>query len=122
MIHFESALDHLLERNKLAFAQLLKTSIPDGKMYFEYVVHPNVVFVTVIAHVAIRDFMDDDGTGVGPWKVCCSMFKEKNAAGEEMLVYDFEGTDPQADSSINWFLSPNTWKMYVRLLPLPKSR
>lgn len=35
---FETALDHLLERNKLAFAQLLKTSIPDGKMYFEYVV------------------------------------------------------------------------------------
>lgn len=60
--------------------------------------------------------MDDDGTGVGPWKVCCSMFKEKNADGEDMLVYDFEGTDPQSDSSINWFLSPNTWKMYALLL------
>lgn len=58
--------------------------------------------------------MDDDGTGVGPWKVCCTMFKEKNKDGDDMLVYDFDGTDPQSDSSINWFLSPNTWKMYVR--------
>lgn len=35
---FETALDHLLERNKLAFAKLLETSIPNDKMYFECVI------------------------------------------------------------------------------------
>lgn len=112
---FETALDHLLERNKFAFAKLLKTSIPNDKMYFECVILFDLNLWVSHGSLAIRDFMDDDGTGVGPWKVCCTMFKEKNAAGEDMLVYDFEGTDPQADSSINWFLSPNTWKMSVCL-------
>lgn len=31
---FQTAVDELLERNKQAFARLLKTSIPDGKMHF----------------------------------------------------------------------------------------
>ncbi|KAJ7695422.1 Hydantoinase/oxoprolinase-domain-containing protein [Mycena rosella] len=90
---FETALDDLLERNKIAFAQLLKTSIPAGRMTF-------------------TDWMDDDGTGMGPWKVSCTMFKEPLEDGSgERLVYDFDGTDPQADSSINWLVSPTTWKM-----------
>jgi hypothetical protein len=33
---FERALDDLLDRNKIAFAQLLKTSIPAGRMTFRY--------------------------------------------------------------------------------------
>ncbi|KAJ7637185.1 Hydantoinase/oxoprolinase-domain-containing protein [Roridomyces roridus] len=90
---FETALDDLLDRNKIAFAQLLKTNIPGGKMTF-------------------TDWMDDDGTGMGPWKVSCTMFKEPLEDGSgERLVYDFDGTDPQADSSINWLVSPTTWKM-----------
>jgi 5-oxoprolinase (ATP-hydrolysing) len=37
--------------------------------------------------------MDDDGTGLGPWKVSCTMFKEPLEDGSgERLVYDFEGT------------------------------
>ncbi|KAJ7487787.1 Hydantoinase/oxoprolinase-domain-containing protein [Mycena latifolia] len=90
---FETALDDLLDRNKIAFAQLLKTSIPAGRMTF-------------------TDWMDDDGTGMGPWKVSCTMFKEPLEDGSgERLVYDFDGTDPQAESSVNWLLSPTTWKM-----------
>ncbi|KAJ6631083.1 Hydantoinase/oxoprolinase-domain-containing protein [Mycena sp. CBHHK59/15] len=90
---FETALDDLLDRNKIAFARLLKTSIPGGRMTF-------------------TDWMDDDGTGMGPWKVCCTMFKEPLEDGSgERLVYDFEGTDPQAESSVNWLVSPTTWKM-----------
>ncbi|KAJ7432905.1 Hydantoinase/oxoprolinase-domain-containing protein [Mycena galericulata] len=90
---FETALDDLLNRNKIAFAQLLKTSIPGGKMTF-------------------TDWMDDDGTGMGPWKVSCTMFKEPLEDGSgERLVYDFDGTDPQAESSVNWLVSPTTWKM-----------
>jgi 5-oxoprolinase (ATP-hydrolysing) len=42
---FETALDDLLDRNKIAFAQLLKTNIPAGRMTF-------------------TDYMDDDGTGL----------------------------------------------------------
>ncbi|CAK5272605.1 unnamed protein product [Mycena citricolor] len=94
---FAYALDSLLARNRAAFAVLLKTKIPaDVKMSFE-------------------DWMDDDGTGWGPWKVRCAMFKEvfvgENGVEEERLVYDFDGTDPQAESSVNWLLSPTTWKM-----------
>ncbi|KAJ7274998.1 Hydantoinase/oxoprolinase-domain-containing protein [Mycena rebaudengoi] len=92
---FETALDSLLDRNKIAFAQLLKTNIPASKMTF-------------------TDWMDDDGTGLGPWKVSCTMFKEPLEDGSgERLVYDFEGTDPQAESSVNWLLSPTTWKITV---------
>lgn len=90
---FETALDDLLDRNKIAFAQLLRTSIPAGKMTF-------------------TDWMDDDGTGMGPWKVSCTMFKEPLEDGSgERLIYDFDGTDPQAESSVNWLVSPTTWKM-----------
>jgi 5-oxoprolinase (ATP-hydrolysing) len=32
---YSTACDELLERNKTAFAMLLKRNIPDGKMYFE---------------------------------------------------------------------------------------
>ncbi|KAJ7770468.1 Hydantoinase/oxoprolinase-domain-containing protein [Mycena metata] len=90
---FETALDDLLNRNKIAFAQLLKTNIPAKRMTF-------------------TDWMDDDGTGMGPWKVSCTMFKEPLEDGTgERLVYDFDGTDPQAESSVNWLVSPTTWKM-----------
>jgi hypothetical protein len=36
---FETALDDLLDRKKIAFAQLLKTSIPGGCMTFTYVAY-----------------------------------------------------------------------------------
>ncbi|KAF7323952.1 hypothetical protein MKEN_00616700 [Mycena kentingensis (nom. inval.)] len=106
---FETALDDLLDRNKIAFAELLRTRIPAAKMTFS-------------------DWMDDDGTGMarpivpagfvgltrsqGPWKVSCTMSKEPLEDGSgERLVYDFDGTDPQAESGVNWLLSPTTWKM-----------
>ncbi|KAJ7243203.1 Hydantoinase/oxoprolinase-domain-containing protein, partial [Mycena haematopus] len=90
---FETALNDLLDRNRIAFAQLLKTNIPARRMTFS-------------------DWMDDDGTGMGPWKVSCTMFKEPLEDGSgERLVYDFDGTDPQADSGVNWLVSPTTWKM-----------
>jgi len=38
------------------------------------------------------DYIDDDGTGIGPWRVSCTMFKEKDENGVEKLVYDFDGT------------------------------
>ncbi|KAF7349308.1 hypothetical protein MSAN_01720300 [Mycena sanguinolenta] len=86
---FETALNDLLDRNKIAFAQLLKTSIPARRMTFS-------------------DWMDDDGTGMGPWKVSCTMFKEplEDGSGERLRLD--ASTDPQAESSVNWL---TTWKM-----------
>ncbi|KAJ7237290.1 Hydantoinase/oxoprolinase-domain-containing protein [Mycena haematopus] len=88
---FETALNDLLDRNRIAFAQLLKTNIPARRMTFS-------------------DWMDDDGTGMGPWKVSCTMFKEPLEDGSgERLVYDFDGTDPQADSGVNWLMRSSAY-------------
>ncbi|KAH8822947.1 Hydantoinase/oxoprolinase-domain-containing protein [Flagelloscypha sp. PMI_526] len=90
---YEDALDELLRRNKLAVGTLIK-QIPDKKIQFE-------------------DYIDDDGHGYGPWKVACSMVKEINELNEETLVFDFDGTDPQSDFSINFALSQEMLRMFV---------
>jgi 5-oxoprolinase (ATP-hydrolysing) len=82
----------LLRRNKLAVGTLIK-QIPDKKIQFE-------------------DYIDDDGHGYGPWKVACSMVKEINELNEETLVFDFDGTDPQSDFSINFALSQGNSQLF----------
>lgn len=47
---YEKALDQLLDRNKSAIKELIHSTIPDEPIYFE-------------------DYIDDDGHGVGPWKI-----------------------------------------------------
>ncbi len=47
---YEAALDQLLARNKSAVGKLIHTTIPNEPIYFE-------------------DYIDDDGFGLGPWKV-----------------------------------------------------
>lgn len=44
---FETALDDLLDRNKIAFAQLLKTNIPGGKMTFTCVVDRVIIVAPI---------------------------------------------------------------------------
>ncbi|KAJ7903671.1 5-oxoprolinase [Mycena olivaceomarginata] len=73
----------LLNRNRKAVGTLIKEVIPDQPVYFE-------------------DWIDDDGRGLGPWKVACTMSKK-----DGILKMDFTGTDPQSPSSINYFLSHN---------------
>ena len=41
------------------------------------------------------------------------MYKEDDEHGVTKLHFDFSGTDPQADTSINFLLSPTMWKMFV---------
>jgi 5-oxoprolinase (ATP-hydrolysing) len=41
------------------------------------------------------------------------MWKEPNDQGEEVVVLDFDGTDPQSDRSINFALSHEMLKMFV---------
>ncbi|KAI4289321.1 MAG: hypothetical protein L6R35_001421, partial [Caloplaca aegaea] len=75
-----AAIDELLQRNRRAIASII-SSMPEEPASFE-------------------DWIDDDGQGVGPWKIACTMTK----TGEK-LHFDFSKTDPQSPSSINFYLS-----------------
>lgn len=47
---YEKALDILLSRNKLAIGKIIHTTLSAEKVHFE-------------------DYIDDDGFGVGPWRI-----------------------------------------------------
>jgi len=83
-----SAVDELLERNKRAMAKLIETSISTDKVSFE-------------------DYICDDGRGFGPYKLRATMWRE----GEKVIL-DWEGTSPQSESSINFYLNENMLKMF----------
>ncbi|SNS14678.1 MULTISPECIES: hydantoinase B/oxoprolinase family protein [unclassified Azospirillum] len=83
-----SAVDELLERNKRAMAKLIETSISTEKVSFE-------------------DYICDDGRGFGPFKLKATMWRE----GEKVIL-DWEGTSPQSESSINFYLNENMLKMF----------
>ncbi|KAJ7127119.1 Hydantoinase/oxoprolinase-domain-containing protein [Mycena epipterygia] len=84
-----AAIAELLDRNRKAVGTLINDVIPDEPVYFE-------------------DWIDDDGRGLGPWKVACTMSKK-----DGVLNMDFTGTDPQSPSSVNYYLSHNMFKMFI---------
>ena len=86
---YVSAVNELLERNRRAMLQIIRTIPSENKSYFE-------------------DYVCDDGIGMGPYKIACSMWRENDT-----LVFDFEGTDPQSESSINFYLNTEMFKMFV---------
>ena len=59
------------------------------------------------APVSFEDYIDDDGRGYGPYKIKCTMWRE----GKKVIL-DWEGTDPQAVGSINFYLNENMLKMF----------
>jgi N-methylhydantoinase B len=83
-----SSLEQLLQRTRSAMRQIILSGIPEAKQYFE-------------------DYLDDDGVGMGPYKIACSMWRE----GEKMIL-DFEGTDPQSKSSVNFYCNEDMTKMH----------
>lgn len=83
-----SALNALLDRTREAMRQVILRGIPETKQYFE-------------------DYIDDDGTGMGPYKIACTLWRE----GEKMIL-DFTGTDPQSQSSINFYCNEEMTKMH----------
>ncbi|MCZ6665060.1 MAG: hydantoinase B/oxoprolinase family protein [Gammaproteobacteria bacterium] len=85
---FYSAMDELLERNRRAMAQLIAKVIPEEKRYFE-------------------DYVCDDGLGMGPYKLACTMWRDG-----EKVIFDFSGTDPQSVGSINFYLNEEMFKMF----------
>ena len=84
-----SALEELLDRNKNAMRQLILNTVPEEKQYFE-------------------DYICDDGMGMGPYKIACTMWRE-----DETVNFDFEGTDPQSVGSVNFFLNEEMFKMFA---------
>ncbi len=86
---YYSALEELLDRNKKAMRQLILNTVPEERQYFE-------------------DYICDDGVGMGAYKIACSMWREG-----EVVIFDFEGTDPQSVSSVNFFLNEEMFKMFA---------
>jgi N-methylhydantoinase B len=86
---FVTAMGEMLERNKRAMGTILKQVIPETKQYFE-------------------DYIDDDGVGMGPYKIACTLWREG-----DMAIFDFEGTDPQSISSVNFLLNEEMFKMFL---------
>lgn len=85
---YMSSLEQLLERNRRAMKHLIQTAIGEEPVSFE-------------------DYICDDGKGAGPFKIKCTMHRE----GDKVIL-DFAGTDPQSDSSINFYLNENMFKMF----------
>ncbi len=84
-----STLNRLLDRTKRAMSQIIQMHIPESPVSFE-------------------DYIDDDGRGYGPYKMKCTMWREGDVA-----YFDWTGTDPQAQGSINFILNAHMFKMFV---------
>ncbi len=85
---YVSATQDLLARNHRAMKALLSQAISEEKISFE-------------------DYLCDDGLGAGPYRIKCTMWREG-----DRVILDFEGTDPQSDASINFYLNHNMLKMF----------
>ncbi len=85
---FFSAMDIMLERNYNAMKFIIQNFIPEEPRVFE-------------------DYICDDGMGMGPYKIKCKMWREGDVAH-----FDFSGTDPQAQSSVNFYLNEDMFKMF----------
>jgi N-methylhydantoinase B len=85
---FYSTMEIMLERNHMAMEAIIRMLVPEEPRVFE-------------------DYVCDDGVGMGPYKIRCKLWREGSKA-----VFDFAGTDPQAQSSINFYLNEDMFKMF----------
>ncbi|MEM9401498.1 MAG: hydantoinase B/oxoprolinase family protein [Pseudomonadota bacterium] len=85
---FYSTMQIMLDRNLEAMRAIINMIVPEQPQYFE-------------------DYVCDDGVGKGPYKIACKLWREGDVA-----IFDFEGTDPQAKSSINFYLNEEMFKMF----------
>lgn len=85
---FYSTMEIMLERNHAAMKQIIEMIVPEEPRTFE-------------------DYVCDDGVGMGPYKIKCRLWREGSKA-----IFDFDGTDPQAKSSINFYLNEEMFKMF----------
>lgn len=85
---FYSTMETMLDRNKIAMTAIINMLVPEEPRTFE-------------------DYVCDDGVGMGPYKIRCKLWREGDKA-----IFDFAGTDPQAQSSINFYLNEDMFKMF----------
>jgi N-methylhydantoinase B len=85
---FSSTMQTMLQRNYDAMKHIISMFIPEEPREFS-------------------DYICDDGMGMGPYKIHCKMWREGDKA-----IFDFEGTDPQAQSSVNFYLNEDMFKMF----------
>jgi N-methylhydantoinase B len=85
---FYSTMEVMLERNHTAMSAIINMLVPEEPRVFE-------------------DYLCDNGVGKGPYKIRCKMWREGPKA-----IFDFEGTDPQAKSSINFYMNEEMFKMF----------
>jgi len=83
-----TTMDVMLQRNHDAMQHIIENFIPEEPREFE-------------------DYLCDDGMGMGPYRIKCRMWREGPKA-----IFDFDGTDPQAQSSVNFFLNEDMFKMF----------
>jgi 5-oxoprolinase (ATP-hydrolysing) len=86
---YEAATDNLLAQNRAAIKTIIDEKIGTEESSF-------------------TDFIDDDGHGIGPYAISCRMHKEG-----EKLVFDWDGTSPQSNTSMNFYLSITMFKMFI---------
>ena len=84
----DSTMGIMLQRNFDAMKHIIEMFIPEEPREF-------------------TDYLCDDGMGAGPYKIHCKMWREGSKA-----IFDFDGTDPQAQSSVNFFLNEDMFKMF----------
>ena len=85
---FAAALGEMLDRNYIAMREIIRNVVPETKQSFE-------------------DYICDDGAGLGPYTIRCTLWREGDKA-----IFDFTGTDPQAPSSVNFYLNEEMFKMF----------
>ncbi|KAL4948746.1 Hydantoinase/oxoprolinase-domain-containing protein [Aspergillus filifer] len=85
-----AACSELLLRNRTAMTKIIETDFGDEPSTF-------------------TDFVDDDGHGIGPWALTCTMTKIEG----NRLLFDWTGTSPQSDRSINFYLSETMFRMFI---------
>lgn len=85
---FVSAQDLLLARNREAMRELIVKTMPERKVSFD-------------------DWICDDATGHGPYRIGCDMWREG-----DLLVFDFARTDPQSAGCVNFLLNERMFKMF----------
>ena len=85
---FYTTMEIMLERNHMAMEAIINMLVPEDPRVFE-------------------DYVCDDGVGMGPYKIRCKLWREGSKA-----IFDFAGTDPQAQSSINFYLNEDMFKMF----------
>jgi N-methylhydantoinase B len=91
---FHSAQQSMLERTYRAMKEVIQRVVPETRQVFE-------------------DYICDDGAGFGPYTVRCALWREGDKA-----IFDFAGTDPQASSSVNFYLNEEMFKIFFGALTI----